>query len=173
LQENPNTSRNTKDHLRKVATAIIAARINGVKIQTFKIMGLYTRIDLGDSALKGLLGKAFYDIQDLRIINSPTMLEFLTHIPMLDLRHFEQGNCWLSIESLQEFVQCHRASLRTIHLENMWMINERIDSDGVYLSMASAKSILAKLAGIWKSGILSEVTINRQPDGQCEVREVF
>lgn len=53
------------------------------------------------------------------------------------------------------------------------MINERIDSDRVYLSMASAKLILAKLVGICKSGTLSEVTINRQPDGQCEVREVL
>ncbi|KAL4893425.1 hypothetical protein BDV59DRAFT_207879 [Aspergillus ambiguus] len=174
LQDDPDGPGCAKDHLTKLATAMIAAKAKGVKIHTFEMSGLYTRIDSGDSSiLKRLVGKAFHDIQDLRIINSPTMLEFLTQVHMSGLRRFELGNCWLSIESLQKFVQCQKGSLRILHLEDVWMINERIDRDGVYLSMASAKTILRKLAGIWNLGILSEVTINRQPGGQCEVRKIF
>ncbi|KAB8072499.1 hypothetical protein BDV29DRAFT_158520 [Aspergillus leporis] len=173
LQDDPDGPGCAKDHLTKLATAMIAAKANGVKTHAFEMLGLYTRIDQGDSMLRSLVGKAFHHIRDLRIINSPTLLEFLTHVHMPSLRRFELGNCWLSIESLEEFVQCHRASLRVLHLEDVWMITERIDSDGVYLSMASAETIFGKLAGIWNYGILSEVSINRQPGGQYDVRKVF
>ncbi|KAA8642361.1 uncharacterized protein ATNIH1004_011305 [Aspergillus tanneri] len=158
------------DHLVKMAAAITVARLDGVSIRTFEVSGFYSRIDLADPLLLDLMRDALNDVHELRAINSPTMLEFLSLIPLPSLQRFELASCWLSIENLEDFVRKHAGSLRYLHLEDTWLLHEKINEDGIYLSMANAQSILDNLTRIWDAGILDEVTINRRPGGFYEAQ---
>ncbi|THC94515.1 hypothetical protein EYZ11_005997 [Aspergillus tanneri] len=133
-----------------MAAAITVARLDGVSIRTFEVSGFYSRIDLADPLLLDLMRDALNDVHELRAINSPTMLEFL--------------------KNLEDFVRKHAGSLRYLHLEDTWLLHEKINEDGIYLSMANAQSILDNLTRIWDAGILDEVTINRRPGGFYEAQ---
>ncbi|KAA8644950.1 uncharacterized protein ATNIH1004_009161 [Aspergillus tanneri] len=158
------------DHLVKMAAAVAVARLDGVVIRTFEVSGFYSRIDLADPLLKDLMEVALSDIIELRAINSPTMLEFFSQVSLPSLRRFELASCWLAIDNLEDFVRKHASSLRFLHLEDPWLLHEKINENGIYLSVANAQSILDSLTRILDSRILDEVTINRRPGGLYEAQ---
>lgn len=161
------------DHLMEVASAIVVAQLNGVAIKTFEVSGFHSRIDLNNSFILELMSDALKNVHELRAINSPTMLECFCQIPLPSLQRFELANCWLSIDNLEDFVKRHASSLRSIHLEDTWLLQEKINENGIYLSMANARSIFGNMASIRDTGILNELTINRRLGGLYEVHEQF
>ena len=161
------------DYLLEMAAAMAVARLDGVKIKTFEVSGFYSRIDLADPFLLGLMSDALGDVRDLRAINSPTMLEFLCRTSLPSIQRFELANCWLSIDNLEDFVRKNASSLRSLHLEDTWLLQEKINENGIYLSMANGKSIFDNMTGIRDTGILDELTINRRLGGLYEVQERF
>lgn len=161
------------DYLLEMAAAMAVAQLDGVGIKMFEISGFYSRIDLADPFLLGLMSDALSDVCNLRVINSPTMLEFLCRTPLPSIQRFELANCWLSVNDLEDFVRKNANSLCSLHLEDTWLLQEKINENGIYLSMANAKSIFDNIIGIWDSGILDELTINRRLGGLYEVQELF
>lgn len=147
------------------------SQLYGVAIKTLEISGFYSRIDLADSFLLGLMSDALSDIHELRAINSPTMLEFLCQIPLPSIQQFELANCWLSIDNLEDFVRRNASTLHSLHLEDTWLLQEKINKNGIYLSMVNAQSIFDNVTGIQDTGILDELTINHQLGGLYKVQE--
>ncbi|KAB8069864.1 hypothetical protein BDV29DRAFT_194567 [Aspergillus leporis] len=161
------------DHIEKVATAIVAAKEHGISIHTFAIFGFYPR-SLSESPLRsGLLNDALADIQELRVEESPAVLEFFTQNPLPHLRRFELGSYWISATELEEFIYAHANTLRFLHLEDIWLLNEKHEESSIYLSLASTEAILESISHIRRSGILRELTMNRDINGHCEIRELL
>lgn len=160
-------------HLEKMATAMIVARENKVPIHAFRISGFYPRIASEEPLMWELMTEALANVEELQVIDSPTMVEYLAQIPLPRLRRFELASCWLSVTNLEAFVYAHADTLRFLHLDDIWFLREERSVEGIHLSVGSTKSILDSIIGIRTSGILWELTMNRQPGGYYEIRETF
>ncbi|KAH8430045.1 uncharacterized protein LDX57_007716 [Aspergillus melleus] len=158
------------EHLVKMVAAMMVAKLDGVTIRAFTISGFYSRLEPADPFLLDWVGHALSHVEELKAINSPTILELLGQVSLPSLRRFELASCWLSLENLEEFVRKQAASLRFLHLEDTWLLHEKINEDGIFLSMANAQSIFNNLKVIWNIGILDELTINRRPGGLYEAQ---
>ncbi|KAI9040414.1 uncharacterized protein KD926_008237 [Aspergillus affinis] len=158
------------EHLVKMTAAMMVAELDGVTVRAFTISGFYSRLEPADPVLLDWVGHALRHVEELKAINSPTILELLSRVSLPSLQRFELASCWISLENLEEFVRKHAASLRFLHLEETWLLHEKINEDGIFLSMASAQSVFNNLEVIWNIGILDELTINRQPGGLYEAQ---
>jgi hypothetical protein len=156
-----------------MATAMIVARENKVPIHAFRISGFYPRIASEEPLMWELMTEALANVEELQVIDSPTMVEYLARIPLPRLRRFELASCWLSVTNLEAFVYAHADTLRFLHLDDIWFLREERSVEGIHLSVGSTKSILDSIIGIRTSGILWELTMNRQPGGYYEIRETF
>jgi hypothetical protein len=151
---------------------MVVAKETGISISEFRITGFYPRVASEDRFVWGLTAEALSNVEELQVIDSPAMMEYLVPVPLPRLRRFELGSCWLSCAHLEAFVYAHASTLRYLHLEDIWLLQAQNDEDGVHLSLASAKSVLQSLSRVRNSGILQELTINRRRAGHYEVHEV-
>ncbi|KAB8226965.1 uncharacterized protein BDW43DRAFT_317283 [Aspergillus alliaceus] len=161
------------DQLRKVATAIKAAKEYGISIHTFEISGFDPQSLSQEPHELDLLTDALTDIQELRLEDSPALLGFFTRSPLPSLRRFELGSYWMSATELREFVYAHANTLKYLHLEDIWLLREKREEDYVDLLLATTEAILESIRDIRRSGILHELTMNRQANGGCEIRELL
>lgn len=144
-------------HLETVLDAMVAARDGGVLLKSFKISGLYSEVATG---MRQKVEHALGDVEDIHIFDSPALLDFMTTVSLPSLRRLELGACWIWPEDLEKFVRAHERSLRSLHLEDAWILVEEIHDWGVSLRSATDKTIVHKLAEVQKLGILEELTIN-------------
>ncbi|KAE8396864.1 hypothetical protein BDV37DRAFT_277335 [Aspergillus pseudonomiae] len=161
------------DHVKTLATAVVAARRQGIVIDTLAISGYYPNHLSPDYHLSHLLDDAFADVEELRLEDSPALLEYFTRNPLQHLQRLEFGSYWMSVLKLERFVYAHKATLRYLHLEDIWYIHTEDPTSGIDLSIADTKKALESISHIRQWGILRELTINRQITGHCEIREVF
>lgn len=161
------------DHLDKVATAIIVAKEYGLCIRTVEIRGFYPDKLSDRPHMTGLLSDAFADIYNLQLYESPAALEFFAQNPLPHLRQLELGSYWISVPGLESFVRTHAKSLRTLCLEDIWLLQERHDDRGIHLSTAGTETILDNIRHICNMGILQELRMNRRDTGQWEIYQRF
>jgi hypothetical protein len=161
------------DHVKKVATAIKAAKEYGISIQTFEISGFHPRSLSQEPYESDLLTDALSDIQELRLEDSLALLGFFSRSPLPSLQRFELGSYWMSSTELGEFVYTHANTLRYLHLQDIWLLREKHEEGDIDLSLASTDAILESIRDIRCSGILHELTMNRQISGGCEIRELL
>ncbi|OGM39290.1 hypothetical protein ABOM_012146 [Aspergillus bombycis] len=161
------------DHVRKVATAIKSAKESGISIQIFIISGFYPRFLPEKLHEPNLLKDALTDIQELRVEDSPSLLGFFARSPLPSLRRFELGSYWMSVAELKEFVYAHANTLRYLHLQDIWLLREKGEEGYIDLSLATTETILESIRDIRRSNILQELTMNRQINGICEIRELL
>jgi hypothetical protein len=160
-------------HLKKIATAMIVAKETSISISKFRITGFYPRVTSEGPCIWDLTAEALSNIKELHIIDSPAMMEYLVLIPLPHLHQLELGSCWLSCAHLEAFIYAHASTLCFLHLKDIWLLQVQNDADGVHLSLVSTKSVLQSLSQVQRSGILQELTINRQQAGHYKVHEVF
>ncbi|RAH63503.1 hypothetical protein BO85DRAFT_483345 [Aspergillus piperis CBS 112811] len=154
-----------KDHLVKMSAAMVVAKMEGVVVKTFEISGFHSRVNTRDSLVLYLLEKALSNVEELRAINSPTILEPLSQIMLPSVRRFELGYGWLSLETIDSFVRQHANSLRFLYLKTPGSCTKDSVRTVSILSMANAQHILKNMAGVWDTDILEEITINTRPGG--------
>ncbi|KAE8405938.1 hypothetical protein BDV37DRAFT_84644 [Aspergillus pseudonomiae] len=71
---------------------MVVAKIEGVVIKTFKISGFYSRVSGRDLPVLDLLKNTLSNVQELKAINSSTILEPLSQIMLPSLQRFEIGS---------------------------------------------------------------------------------
>ncbi|PLB48777.1 hypothetical protein P170DRAFT_358803 [Aspergillus steynii IBT 23096] len=157
-------------YLVKMTAAMTVAKLDGVTVRIFTISGFYSRLEPADPLLLDWAGHALSHVKELKATNSPIILEFLSRVSLPSLQQFELASCWLSLENLEDFIRKHAAFLCYLHLEDMWLLHEKINKDRIFLSMANAQSIFNSLKVIRDIGILDELTINRRPGGLYEAK---
>ncbi|PYH40990.1 uncharacterized protein BP01DRAFT_408515 [Aspergillus saccharolyticus JOP 1030-1] len=156
------------DHFKKLMMSMILAKESGVLIQNFKVSGFYTSFNENKELCK-LAEEAFSNIQTIHVLDSPTMLDCFSKLSIPFLRRLELANCWLSISSLETFIQAHAETLRFLHLEEIWLLDSTSEYDHLPWDTGSTDRLLHRLEHIFQLGILSGVTINSRNDGQFEV----
>ncbi|PKX96927.1 uncharacterized protein P174DRAFT_364675, partial [Aspergillus novofumigatus IBT 16806] len=77
------------------------AKDNSITIYTFQISGFYSRLLVSNSELPSLASDALSSIKDLQLINSLSMLEFMSHLHLPSLQRFTLESCWLWIPELE------------------------------------------------------------------------
>lgn len=120
-----------------------------------------------------MVADALYNVEDLRLVDSPSLLEFMSTVPLASVRRLELGSCWLCVPDLEKFVVSHAKSLQFLHLEDTWMPIEKVHYWGLSLCDSSAETILTNIACIRRCGILQELTINRGNTDRYQYHEVF
>lgn len=155
-----------------VLTALVRARAHGVAIRRFEVTGYYPRMVTKGEALQALGSEAFAQVEDVRIVDSPAMLEFLARTALPAVRRCELESCWLSIPNLQRFVEAHADSLRSLHLDDIEHMVEEISADGIRLSFSSTKAIVDMVRRLRRVESLREITVNRQASGRYEIRDI-
>ena len=73
-----------------------------------------------------MVADALYNVEDLRLVDSPSLLEFMSTVPLASVRRLELGSCWLYVPDLEKFVVSHAKSLQFLHLEDTWMPIEKV-----------------------------------------------
>lgn len=152
---------------------MINARTDGVVVRTFEVFGFYSKLENCDNELSETMAKALYNVEDLRLIDSPSLLEFMSTFSLPSIRRLELGACWLCVPDLKKFIVTHRKSIRSLHLEDTWLPIERLHYWGFSLCDSASETILTNIAGIREREILQELTINRGNTGRYQYREVF
>lgn len=155
-------------HLEMVLDAMITARRRGIVFQSFKVSGLYSPIE---TIMRQKVEDALRDVEDIHIFDSPTLLDFMTTISLPSIRRLELGTCWIWPADLERVVLSHANSLRFIHLEDAWLLDEKVHDWGIRLCSGTTKTISDNLADILNLGILQELTINKKEAGLYEYRE--
>ncbi|KAL4802849.1 hypothetical protein BDV18DRAFT_163809 [Aspergillus unguis] len=126
------------NHLERLLTAIAVARKRDVTVRTFEICGFYSRAATEDLFLQQLATEALQNVEEIRLVDSPALLPFLNRVWLPCLYQVELASCWLSVPALEEFIQNHGDSLRSLHLENTWILHEELQNEGVHLSARKA-----------------------------------
>lgn len=152
---------------------MVAARRHGAVIRRFEVSGFYSRLAASDNELSDLMADALYNVDDLRLIDSPSLLDFMSNVSMASVRRLKLGSCWLCVPDLERFVISHAKSLQFLHLDDTWMPVEKVHYWGISLCDSSAETILANIACIRECGILHELTINRGNTSRYQYQEVF
>ena len=152
-------------HLKMVLDAMMTARRGGIIFQSFKVSGLYSTIE---TIMRQKVEGALRDVEDIHIFDCPTLLDFMTTISLPSIRRLELGTCWIRPADLESFVHSHANSLRFIHLEDTWLLVEKVHDWGIRLCSGTTKIISDNLADVLNLGILQELTINKKEDGQYE-----
>ena len=155
-------------HLETILDAMVTGRRKGIVFQTFKVSGLYSAVD---TTMCHKVEDALHDVKDIHIYDSPTLLNFMAVISLPSLRRLELGTCWIWPADLERFVRLHANSLRFVHLEDAWMLVEKVHAWGIRLCSGTTNTIADNLADVFSLGILQELTINRNGPGQYEYRE--
>jgi hypothetical protein len=159
------------DHLEKMIEAIIVAKGKNVFVRVFQISGFYSSVVTNNPDMQSMIQDAFSNVEDLRLIESPNLLNFFCPILLPRLYRFELRSCWLLVSELENLVHNNSKSLRLLHLQDIWMLDGNISDDRISLSMGNIQSVLDGIVKIRKSGILSELTV--QDRHGFEVREVM
>ena len=155
-------------HLETILEAMTTAQKRGIVFRSFKVSGLYSAIE---TTMHQKVEDALRDVEDIHIFDSPTLLDSMATISLPSLRRLELGTCWIWPADLERFVRSHADSLRSIHLEDAWLVVEKFHDWGIKLSSGTAKTIADNLADVRSLGVLQELTINRKGCGQYEYRE--
>lgn len=136
------------NHLERLLTAIAVARKRDVTVRTFEICGFYSRAVTEDQFLQQLATEALQNVEELRLVDSPALLPFLNRVWFPCLYQVELASCWLSVPALEEFIQNHADSLRSLHLEDTWVLYEELHNDGIHLSAGNTKAVLEHLESL-------------------------
>lgn len=113
-------------HLEAILNALIHARGAGVTIRQLNIEGFYAQMSPADrSSFMDLLASALTWVEDIRLVDSSSALEFFcrTHLP--SLKSLELANCSISgldLMMLFENVHC----LTTLNLRNICFPHQHI-----------------------------------------------
>ncbi|KAH3511103.1 hypothetical protein KXV55_002475 [Aspergillus fumigatus] len=150
------------DRFKSILHAMVGAKDNGVTIRTFQISGFYSRLLVSNSELPSLASDALSSVEDLQLIDSPSMLEFMSHVHLPCLRRFALESCWLWIPELEQFILAHAGILRVLHLQDTWIQSETIHDWGISLSLGNTKTIVEGLSKVRAGKILSQLTINQE-----------
>ncbi|KAL3459615.1 hypothetical protein BJX64DRAFT_301203 [Aspergillus heterothallicus] len=147
------------NHLERLLAAITVAAGRGLAFRSFEIWGFYSRAATEDQLLQQLAAEGLQNVDSLRLVDSPALLPFLSRVSLPRLCHVDLASCWLSIPALAEFIHIHQGSLRSIHLDNTWVLQEKLDDQGIHLSSQSARSIQDHLGSLFSaSGV--KLTMN-------------
>ena len=155
-------------HLETILDAMMAARRKGIVFRSFKVSGLYSAIE---TTMCHKVEDALHDVEDIHIFDCPALLDFMTTISLPSLRRLELGTCWIWPADLERFVRSHAKSLRFVHMEDAWLLVEKVHAWGIRLCSGTTKTIVDNLADIFSLGILQELTINKKETGQYDYRE--
>jgi hypothetical protein len=136
------------NHLERLLTAITVAADSGLSLRSFEIWGFYSRAATEDQFLQQLAVEGLRKVDSLRLVDSPALLPFLSQVSLPRLCQVELASCWLSIPALVEFIQVHQGSLRSIHLDDTWVLQEKLDNQGIHLSARSTRSILDHIGSL-------------------------
>ncbi|KAK9646477.1 hypothetical protein HCH54_005222 [Aspergillus fumigatus] len=161
------------DRFKSILHAMVRAKDNGVTIRTFQIAGFYSRLLVSNSELPSLASDALSSVEDLQLIDSPSMLEFMSHVHLPSLRRFALESCWLWIPELEQFILAHAGILRVLHLQDTWIQSETIHDWGISLSLGNTKTIVEGLSKVRAGKILSQLTINQEGVDRYEYQEIF
>jgi hypothetical protein len=160
-------------HLETVIHGMIAARRDGAVIRSFEVSGFDSRLAASENELSEIMGDALFNVEDLRLIDSPSLLDFMSNVPLNFVRRLELESCWLCVPDLEKFVISHAKSLQVLHLDDTWMPVEKVYYWGISLCDSSAETILTNIACIRRCGILQELTINKGSTDRYQYHEVF
>jgi hypothetical protein len=161
------------DRFKSILHAMVRAKDNGVVIRTFQISGFYSRLLVSDSELSRLASDALSSVEELQLIDSPSMLEFMSYVHLPSLRRFALESCWLWIPELEQFIVAHAGTLRVLHLQDTWIQSETIHDWGISLSLGNTKTIIEGLSKVRAGKVLSQITINEGEVDQYEYQEIF
>ncbi len=109
--------------LEKLLTATLMAQQNGVTIQTFHISGFYHQAAIDDCLLQALASRVLSEVKEIRIISTSPMFPFISGMPLVQLQRLELIDIWLSLAALEELI-LHAEYLESLHLEDIWLIDE-------------------------------------------------
>lgn len=113
------------DHLEKMIKAIIVAKGKKVFVRVFQISGFYSSVVANNPDMQSMIQDAFSNVEDLRLIESPNLLNFFRPILLPRLYRFELRSCWLLVSELENLVHNHSKSLRLLHLQDIWMLDKK------------------------------------------------
>ncbi|KAL4778439.1 hypothetical protein BJX76DRAFT_352609 [Aspergillus varians] len=130
--------------LEKLLTATLLAQQNGVTIQAFHISGFYHQAAIDDCFLQALASRVLSEVKEIRIISTSPIFPFISGMPLVRLQRLELIDIWLSLAALDELIH-HAEYLESLHLEDVWLVDELTNhglGKGIYVSISE---ILARL----------------------------
>lgn len=156
-------------HLINVVEGMGAAMRNEVVIRTFEVSGFYSQLAADNKLFEGMASALHY-VEDLRLIDSPSLLEFMSTLTLPSIHRLELENCWLCVRDLEDFVNTHAKTLQFLHLEDTWL---PVEKDHHWGLDSTAHTVLMNIASIKERGVLKKLTINRENEGRYQYQEVF
>ncbi|GMF77643.1 unnamed protein product [Aspergillus oryzae] len=161
-------------HFETVIDAMVAARRNGIIVRKFKVSGFYSKISMPGTSLFRKVMEALHNVEDLRLVDSSRLLNFMRQVSLPSVRRLELAKCWLSVKDLEEFFRVHSGTLHSLHLEDTWLPTETVHEWGISLCSGSIETIVDRLATIRRLGTLRRLTINEKASGCCyQYKELF
>ncbi|KAE8371408.1 hypothetical protein BDV26DRAFT_302788 [Aspergillus bertholletiae] len=161
------------DHFENVIRAICAAKQAGIHIRTFQVSSFYSRLPLVGSELTSLAATALSEVEELRLTDSPGLLDFLSIVALPSLQRLELEDCWLWLPELEEFLLAHTSTLQVLHLENAWLPSEITYDWGITWGLGTTKTIINGISKIKIGRALQELTINRKGRNEFEYKRIF
>lgn len=147
------------DHLEKTMQVMAWAKQQSIKICILQVSGFYSSIAPDDLELPHQIRNGLANVEDLHLIDSPSLIDFFSEVHLPQIQRLEVGSCWLSVADLEKFVHVHARTLETLHLKDTWLPVEKAHDQGISISKATTSTMLARLASIRECGILRELTI--------------
>lgn len=160
------------DHLEAVLQGLCAARENGITIHTLQVTGFYSRLPLVGSRVSSLAVCALHTVEELYLVDSPGLFDFIAATRLPSVRVLELENCWLRVPELQKVLLTHGKTLEILHLENVWLPSERFYDWGVSLSLGTTSTVVDGISNIRTGEAMREFTINRRGN-TYEYRRTF
>ncbi|KAE8130724.1 hypothetical protein BDV38DRAFT_289370 [Aspergillus pseudotamarii] len=160
-------------HFETVIDAMVAARRNGIIVRKFKVSGFYSKISMPGTSLLRKVMEALHNVEDLRLVDSSRLLNFMWQVSLPSVRRLELAKCWLSVKDLEEFFHVHSGTLHSLHLEDTWLPTETVHEWGISLCSGTIETIVDRLATIRRLGTLRRLTINEKAGGCYQYKELF
>ncbi|KAJ5084783.1 hypothetical protein NUU61_009362 [Penicillium alfredii] len=151
-------------HLETVLRSMVTARGQGILIEAMEIEGFYAKLVATDVNLMGTAADALTHVKALKLVDSFSLLDFMSDVAMPSLRRLDLANCWLVGPDLARFMECHASVLRQLHLRNICLPHEKLRE--ACSCSKCAQALMDVLSGIQNTSIFDELTIIRDLENE-------
>jgi hypothetical protein len=112
-------------HFEAMLRGMIAAKPNGLAIESVEIDGMPFRSAHESSRILEIAEQGLAYVMKFKLVNSPGLLDMLSAVPLPCLQRFEVTDCWLLGSKLIQFLEAHDGIVRHVEFHRICLFYER------------------------------------------------
>lgn len=112
-------------HFEAVLRGMISAKWNGVTIQSLEIYGMPFRSAHESSSILEIAEQGLALVRNLKLVNSPGLLDLMSAVTLPCLQRFEITDCWLLGSKLVRFLEAHGGIVQHVEFYRINLFYER------------------------------------------------